>query len=81
MADASMLGRFGYLSPFGSLPNVGEMSFLGGIRTERKVMPKRRSKDSVRPKFKRNNKRVIARLKRRKRKMAKASKVRNRRCN
>ena len=74
-----MIGRFGYLSPFGVLPNVGEKSFLGGIRTERKVRPVRRSKDKPKLQAKLNNKRAVARLKKRRRKLVKASRVRNRR--
>ena len=76
-----MIGRLGYLSPFGALPSVGEKSFLGGLRTERKVKPIKRSKDKIKMQLqaKRNNKRVIARLKRRKQKMIKASRLKNRR--
>ena len=71
-----MIGRFGYLSPFGALPNVGEQSFLGGLRTERKVRSERR-KDK--PKLKRIKKCVsLAAYKRRRRKLAKASKIKNR---
>jgi len=87
-----MIGRFGYggfghltslgARLLGAMPVVGEQSFLGGIRTERKVKPIKRSKDKLKSQLqaKRNNKRVIVRLKRRRRKLAKASRVRNRRC-
>ena len=86
-----MIGRFGYggfghltslgARPLGARPVVGEQSFLGGIRTERKVKPIKRSKDKLELQLqaKRNNKRVIARIRRRKRKLIKASRVRNRR--
>ena len=76
-----MIGRNGYLSPFGALPSVGDPSFLGGLNSKRKVRPIKRSKDKLKMQLqaKRNNKRIKDRLKRRKRKMIKASRARNRR--
>jgi len=70
----------GAYSP-GYIPQAFSIPFLTDLPAPDKMIRPVKRKARTKPvaKAKRNNKRVIARLKRRRRKMAKASRVRNRR--